>query len=91
MTAAAILQFYAPFAGMLALSFWMGVLSQRVRQLEKGGDATKSLATDMAEVKTEIRHLGSSVDKLNGSLAWATTVAPHPIPGPKPAARRAAK
>lgn len=88
MTASALLQFYAPFVGLIGLSFWMGVLSQRVRQLEKGGDATKTLATDMAEVKTEIRHLGSSMDELKGGLTWMTTVAPHQVHEPKPVTRR---
>lgn len=86
MTAAAILQFYAPFVGLMALSFWMGSLTQRVRQLEKGGDATKTLATDMAEVRSDIRHIGSSVDELRGQLTWATT--PAPPAQPKPAPRR---
>jgi hypothetical protein len=76
MTAGEIVQFYAPFVGLMALAFWMGVLSQRVRQLEKGGDGTASLAADVAEMKSDVRHIGKSVDELKGKLEWATEVPP---------------
>ncbi len=90
MTAADVVQFYAPFVGLMALAFWMGVLSQRVRQLEKGGDATAKLVEDVAEMKSDVRHIGTSVDDLKGQLAWATDPAP-PYPGSRPRRRRETK
>jgi hypothetical protein len=39
MTVTALLQFYAPLAGLLALAFWVGMLSQRVKDL--GRDVEK--------------------------------------------------
>lgn len=35
MTISQLVQFYAPLAGLLAVVFWLGVLSQRVRNLEE--------------------------------------------------------
>lgn len=72
MTAADALQFYAPFVGLMALAFWMGVLSQRVRQLEKGGDSAAAMAKDFADVKADVRHIGQSVDELKDKLRWVT-------------------
>lgn len=87
MTAADVVQFYAPFVGLMALAFWMGVLSQRVRQLEKGGDSTAALVADVAEMKSDVRHMATSIDDLKGKLAWVTE-----IPPVRPRARaRAAK
>ncbi len=35
MTVPELLQLYAPLAGLLALAFWVGVLSQKVKSLEE--------------------------------------------------------
>lgn len=77
MTTADVVQLYAPFAGLMALAFWMGVLSQRVRHLEKGGDGTASLAPDVAEMKSDVRHIRTDVDELKVKLAWMTEVPAH--------------
>lgn len=37
MTLTQLVQLYAPFAGLMALSAWMGALSQRVKHLEGEG------------------------------------------------------
>jgi hypothetical protein len=39
MTMTALLQFYAPLAGLLALAFWVGMLSQQVK--DQGKDIEK--------------------------------------------------
>lgn len=72
MTAAFALQLYAPFVGLIALAFWMGVLSQRVSQLEKGHDGVTQLGNDMAVVKTDVGHIAKSVDELKGDLKKVT-------------------
>lgn len=79
MTSASMLQLYAPFVGLMALAFWMGVLSQRVRQLEKGGDSAAHLVADMAVVKADINHMKESIDNLTGQLAWVTEPAPYAV------------
>lgn len=71
------LQLYAPFVGLMALAFWMGVLSQRVRQLEKDGGGSAHLVADMSDVKADIRYLKKSMDDLTGQLAWVTEPAPY--------------
>lgn len=45
------LQLYAPFVGLMALAFWMVVLSQRVRQLEKS--ALTAALPDIVTIKRE--------------------------------------
>lgn len=83
MTAAGMVQLYAPFVGLLALAFWMGVLSQRVRQLEKDGSGSAHLVSDVAEMKSDLRHMKVSVDDLAGKLAWVTEPAPPVIRRPR--------
>lgn len=46
MTITQLFQLYAPLVGLLALAFWTGVLSQRVKQLE---DTAKDLKAANAE------------------------------------------
>lgn len=38
MTVTELVQLYAPLAGLLAVAFWLGVLTQRVRTLERNSD-----------------------------------------------------
>lgn len=51
----ALIQLYAPIAGLLAVVFWLGVLSNRVAQLERDRDALRE-------------HLDESVKELRGAL-----------------------
>lgn len=67
MTLAQVLQLYAPFVGLMALAFWMGVLSQRVRQLEKDCDhGTVSNQVTRLEVKMEAAE--KKLDSIDGHL-----------------------
>jgi hypothetical protein len=51
MTVTQLVQLYAPLAGLLIIAFWLGVLSQRVKQLESNMPDSKMLAR--LEVKVE--------------------------------------
>ena len=47
MTLAELVQLYAPFAGLALLSFWVGALGERVKNLRK--DLDKVLVREAAE------------------------------------------
>ena len=64
MTAAAVLQLYAPFVGLMALAFWMGVLSQRVRQLEKIAADGPDLNEKVTRLTVEMEHANATLVKL---------------------------
>ena len=73
MTLPQVIQLYAPLAGMLALAFWVGVLSERVRRLRedvKELQADSSVAGSPAVVRLEehVSGLKTSVDKLNRGM-----------------------
>lgn len=65
------LQLYAPFVGLTALAFWMGVLSQRVRQLEK--DSKPATMTElnirMGSVEKDITTINHTLQGMNRQLA----------------------
>lgn len=46
MTIAQLMQLYAPLAGLLAVVFWLGVLSERVRALAERVKALERARTD---------------------------------------------
>lgn len=50
MTVAQIFQLYAPLVGLLGLAFWVGVLSQRVKQLEDTAKELKDAHDDQSAV-----------------------------------------
>lgn len=66
-----LLQLYAPFVGLAALCFWMGVLSQRVRQLEKDSDRGSliELKVKMAAVEKTVGNIDSALQGINRQLA----------------------
>lgn len=61
------------------IAFAMGRLFQRVSTVEKGHDTLAAMGNDVAEMKSDIRHMSKSIDELSSRLAWATDVAPGPI------------
>lgn len=83
MTVEQLLQFYAPLAGLLAVVFWLGMLTQRVRDLEKTtddrerrvkalemGDATDRDERDrLVRVEAELEHHGKSLESIDRALA----------------------
>jgi hypothetical protein len=58
------------------IAFAMGRLFQRVSTVEKGHDSVSALVSDVAEMKSDIRHMAKSMDDLSSRLEWATQVAP---------------
>ena len=58
------------------IAFAMGRLFQRVSTVEKGHDTLAAMGTDVAEMKSDIRHMSKSIDELTARLAWASEVAP---------------
>lgn len=74
MTFGQVLQLYAPFVGLMALSFWMGVLSQRVRHLESFGYMKVShqvveLITKMEASETKLTSLDQRMEGVQRQLA----------------------
>ena len=72
----------ASLAGFILLqttviAFAMGRLFQRVSTVEKGHDALATMGADVAEMKSDIRHMAKAIDDLTTRLAWATEVAPQ--------------
>lgn len=63
------------------IAFAMGRLFQRVSTVEKGHDTLAAMGSDMAEMKSDIRHMTKAIDDLSQRLSWATEV------GATPAAR----
>lgn len=66
LTLANVLQLYAPFAGLMALAFWMGVLSQRVRHLESFG--FMKVSNQITELKTKQDAMGEDVGEMKRAM-----------------------
>ena len=58
------------------IAFAMGRLFQRVSTVEKGHDSVTAMVSDVAEMKSDIRHMTKSMDDLSKRLTWATENAP---------------
>ena len=58
------------------IAFAMGRLFQRVSTVEKGHDSVSALVSDVAEMKSDIRHMTKSIDDLTARLGWPTDTAP---------------
>jgi hypothetical protein len=71
-----VIQLYAPFLGLIALAFWTGVLSQRVKGLEKSTedfsashDAIIRMTTVMEGLKEKLDALERNGQNTNRQLA----------------------
>lgn len=78
-----ILQLYAPLAGLLATTFWLGVLSSRVSTLEReerdrkdrepieqtDHDALVLLSADMKTVKDTLKAMARNYEGMQRQLA----------------------
>lgn len=56
-----IISLYAPLMGLVALAFWTGVLSNRVRQLESDNKARTDLRPDLAALTATVDALGRRI------------------------------
>jgi hypothetical protein len=66
MTVEQLLQFYAPFAGLLGVVFWLGVLSNRVKNLEDDIKPPAHLVEDhdrLVTLETEVRAMRAEQEK----------------------------
>lgn len=66
MTVTQLVQLYAPFAGLMALSAWMGALSQRVKHLE--GEGLSQTRDKVIALEVEVQNLTKSTDKMGRGL-----------------------
>ena len=73
MTVPELLQLYAPLAGMLALAFWVGVLSERVRGLRTDvqdlrNESTVAEAPAVIRLEGDVKNLTTAVEKLTRGM-----------------------
>lgn len=75
LTLTQVLQFYAPLAGLLVVVFWLGVLSQRVKNLElvvrkmEEGDAQGGVVDRLARLEVHSESANKALDKISNELA----------------------
>ena len=62
------------------IAFAMGRLFQRVSTVEKGHDSVTAMVSDVAEMKSDIRHMTKSIDDLTSRLGWITDTAATQAP-----------
>lgn len=62
MTVSETLQFYAPFAGLLAVVFWLGVLSNRVATLEREERDRKAREKDGLTDRDKVTRMETLLD-----------------------------
>lgn len=74
LTFAQIFQLYAPLAGLVLMSFWLGVLSQRVRALEttvkrmEDGDAEGGMVDRLARLEVHSENAGKALEKISREM-----------------------
>lgn len=64
-----VLQLYAPFAASVALAFWVGVLSQRVKHLESFG--YMKVSTQVTELNVKMDSVTSDIGELKRAMEGA--------------------
>lgn len=66
--------FYAPFVGLLGVVFWLGVLSQRVKQLEstvsdlREADETGNKGDRLTRLEVKMEHANDKLDSLERGM-----------------------
>lgn len=75
MTITQVLAFYAPFAGLLLVVFWLGILHQRVRQLEERVRALQAsenaggMVDRMARLEVHSENTIATMEKIEREMA----------------------
>ncbi len=86
-TWAALAQLYLPFAGLLGVAYWVGVLHQKVKGLERdatdGGSHNDKITRLETQMGTVINQLGG-LDQRMFELAQAIATAQPPPYRPRP-------
>jgi len=66
--------FYAPFVGLLGVVFWLGVLSQRVKQLEttvvelREADDTGKKGDRLTRLEVQMEHANEKLESLDRGM-----------------------
>lgn len=74
MTLAEVLQLYAPLAGLLALAFWVGMLSQKVADLKEDVATLKALEAEggssdrLTRLEVTLENAGREIAKLSRGM-----------------------
>lgn len=68
MTIEQLFQLYAPLVGLLGLSFWTGVLSQRVRSAEARVDSLEATNAARVDLKPELADLNATVRAMKEAM-----------------------
>ena len=68
MTLSEALQLYAPLAGLLAVVFWLGVLSNRVVTLEREERDRKEREKTIADERDRIVRMETTIDAMKGQM-----------------------
>lgn len=64
MSVTALFQLYAPFAGIAALCFWVGMLHQRVKTLETSAKRDREDGERLVRVETKLESVEEDVEKI---------------------------
>lgn len=65
MTVEQLLQLYAPLAGLLAITFWLGVLSARVTTLEREERDRKVIEREAPEERDRVTRLETKFEAID--------------------------
>ena len=68
MTLSEALQLYAPLAGLLAVVFWLGVLSNRVVTLEREERDRKEREKSIVDERDRIVRMETTIDAMKGQM-----------------------
>lgn len=83
MSPADLIQLYAPLAGLVALAFWVGSLSQRVKGLEVAAADNKEMEKSMIRLVVLVEQLTRRVDELAKELSWLSNIPAQDVTPPR--------
>jgi hypothetical protein len=63
-----LIQVYAPLAGLLAMAFWVGGLSARVRQLEKDALSHDGILERLARLETNSTNIFVRLESIDRGM-----------------------
>lgn len=70
-----VLQFYAPLAGLLCVTFWLGILTQTVKDLKErvkkmeDGDAEGGMVDRLARLEVHSENASKALEKISSELS----------------------
>lgn len=69
MTISELVQLYAPLAGLLVLAFWVGALSQRVKNLEQADRDRKRADDDQGSIRDRLTRIETKFESTADDVA----------------------